>query len=328
MSAILVTGGAGYIGGVTVEALREKGNDVVVLDALSAGHREAVHKDAPFYEGDIADRTLVRKIIEKHDIDSVVHFAAFISVPESVSDPAKYYRNNAFGTLELLESMRQAGVNIIVFSSTSATYGEPRYLPIDEQHPQVPVTPYGLSKLFVERMLESFDDAYNIKHVALRYFNACGATRTLGEDHRPESHLIPLVLQVATGKRPYISIYGTDYPTPDGTCVRDYIHVSDLANAHALALEYLRQEQQSQKFNLGNGAGYSVKQIIDAAEHVTGKRIPVKEEPRRAGDPPCAEASIKKTKEILNWAPQYTDINEIIRTAWEWHLQNPDGYRA
>ena len=326
MSAVLVTGGAGYIGSVTVEALREKKYDVVVLDSLVTGHRQAVHRDVPFYEGNIANSQFVKEIITKHNIESVVHFAAFCSVPESVADPVKYYRNNVGGTLELLDAMRQSGVSKIVFSSTSAVYGEPQYLPLDEQHPQNPVTPYGMSKFFVERMLESFDAAYGMKHVALRYFNACGANQALGEDHRPETHLIPLVLQAAAGKRPYISVFGTDYPTPDGTCVRDYIHVSDLANAHVLALEYLGKEKQSQKFNLGNGNGFSVKQIIEAAQKVTGRHIPIKEEPRRAGDPSRTEASVKKVKEILGWIPRCTDIHEIIQTAWEWHLKHPDGY--
>jgi UDP-glucose 4-epimerase len=321
----LITGGAGYIGSVTTEALREAGRDVIVLDSLVAGHRESVHPDVPFYEGDIADRRLVEEIFERHSIDSVVHFAAFLSVPESVADPAKYYRNNVAGTLELLDVMRQRGVNRIVFSSSSATYGEPQYLPMDEEHPQNPTTPYGMSKLFVERILDSFDVAYSIRHVALRYFNACGATTTRGEDHCPEIHLIPLVLFTALGRRPYISIYGTDYLTSDGTCVRDYVHVSDLAHAHVLALEYLEQGGESQKINLGNASGFSVRQIIDAAEKVTGRHIPVKDEFRRPGDPSQTGASIKKAKEVLGWSPRYTDIHEIIRTAWEWHRAQEAG---
>jgi UDP-glucose 4-epimerase len=327
MSGILITGGAGYIGSVTTEAIREKSSNVVVLDSLATGHRKAVHEDVPFYKGDVADRGLIEEILEKHDIKSVIHFAAFLSVPESVAEPVKYYRNNVFGALELLDAMRQRGVDKIVFSSTSAVYGEPQYLPIDEQHPQNPITPYGMSKFFVERMLESFDAAYGIKYVALRYFNACGATQALGEDHCPEIHLIPLVLQTAMGQRPYISIYGTDYPTPDGTCIRDYIHVSDLAEAHVLALDYLDKGGASAKINLGNGEGFSVKQIIETAEVVVGKRIPVQKEARRTGDPSQTGALIKKARELLNWSPQYTDISEIIRTAWEWHSQNPEGYR-
>jgi UDP-glucose 4-epimerase len=322
----LVTGGAGYIGSVTTEALREAGREVVVLDSLVAGHQEAVHPDVPFYEGGIADRRLVEEILDRHGVDSVVHFAAFLSVPESVADPAKYYLNNAAGTLALLDVMRQRGVNRIVFSSTSAVYGEPQYLPMDEKHPLNPTTPYGMSKLFVERILDSFDAAYGTKHVALRYFNACGATPTRGEDHSPEVHLIPLVLFAALGRRSYISIYGTDYPTPDGTCVRDYVHVSDLACAHVLALEYLEQGGESQKLNLGNASGFSVRQIIEAAEKVTGRHIPVKEEPRRPGDPSRTGAAIEKAKEILGWFPRYTDIHEIIRTAWEWYLGKPTGY--
>ncbi len=323
---ILVTGGAGYIGSVTVELLREKGCNVAVLDSLVAGHREAVHKDVPFYQGDIADGRLLEEIFTRHGIDGVVHFAAFLSVPESVREPAKYYRNNVAGTLELLDSMCRHGIKKFVFSSSSATYGEPQYLPMDERHPQNPTTPYGMSKLFVERILNSFDDAYGMKHVALRYFNACGATATLGEDHDPEIHLIPLVLRTAMGQRPYIGVYGSDYSTPDGTCVRDYIHVSDLAKAHWLALDYLDKEKTSQKINLGNGSGFSVRQIIEAAGKVTGREIPVREELRRPGDPSGTTASVEKARRVLNWTPRYTDIHEILQTAWEWHVQHPDGY--
>jgi len=329
MSEILVTGGAGYIGSATVDALCEKGRKVVVLDSLVAGHRKAVHKDAVFYEGDIANRQLLMEIFKQHNIESVIHFAAFIAAPESVADPAKYYRNNVVGSLELLDAIRTSGITKIVFSSTSAVYGEPQYLPMDEMHSQTPTSPYGLSKLFVEHILDSFDAAYGVKHVALRYFNACGATHALGEDHSPETHLMPLVLQAAMGKRPHISIYGTDYPTPDGTCVRDYIHISDLAQAHLLALDYLDKKiagPKSQKINLGNGEGFSVRQIIEAARKVTNKHITVKEELRRAGDPSQIWASAEKAREILGWAPQYTDIHEIIQTAWEWHTRNPEGY--
>jgi UDP-glucose 4-epimerase len=296
------------------------------LDNLVAGHREAVHPDVPFYEGDVADQRLLKEVIERHSVDSVVHFAAFLSVPESVADPVKYFRNNLAGTLELLDAMRASGAWKIVFSSTSAVYGEPQYLPTDERHPLNPTTPYGLSKLFVERILDTFDAAYDMKHVALRYFNACGATPTLGEDHRPEIHLIPLVLQTALGKRPYISIYGTDYPTPDGSCVRDYVHVSDLARAHVLALEYLEKGKESQKINLGNAHGFSVRQIIAAVEKVTGCTIPVREESRRFGDPSQTGALIEKAREILGWIPQYTDIHKIIRTAWEWYTTHSSGY--
>jgi UDP-glucose 4-epimerase len=328
MRGILVTGGAGYIGSVTTEMLRENGYNVVVLDSLVEGHQEAVHKGIPLYKGDIADQRLVEAIIEKHGIESVIHFAAFLSVPESVVDPAKYYHNNVSGTLALLNAMRRKGIDKIVFSSTSATYGEPHYLPIDERHPQNPVTPYGMSKLFVERILDSFDTAYGMKHVALRYFNACGATRTLGEDHCPEIHLIPLVIFTAMGKRSHVSIYGTDYPTSDGTCIRDYIHVSDLASAHLLALGYLDKEKESLKINLGNGDGFSVRQIIEATKKITGKQIPVKEESRRVGDPFQTGASVELAKKILGWAPQHTDIHAIIQTAWEWHFRNPDGYKT
>jgi len=328
VSEILVTGGAGYIGSATVEALCEKGRKVVVLDSLISGHREAVHKDAVFYEGDITNRHLLMEIFERHNIGSVIHFAAFSVAPESVADPAKYYRNNVAGSIELLDAMRMSGITKIVFSSTSAVYGEPQYLPMDEMHPQNPTSPYGLSKLFVEHILDSFDTAYGVKHVALRYFNACGATRELGEDHSPETHLIPLVLQAAMGKRPHISIYGTDYLTPDGTCIRDYIHISDLAQAHLLALDYLEREQKSQKINLGNGTGFSVRQIIEAARKVTNKPIPIHEEPRRAGDPSQIWASAEKVRKILSWVPQYTDIHEIIQTAWKWHMLKPEGYAS
>ena len=323
---ILVTGGAGYIGSVTTDLLHGRGRHVVVLDSLEMGHKSALRAKIPFYRGDVADRALLREIFARHQIEGVVHFAGYLFVPESVRDPAKYYTNNTANTLVLLDEMRLAGIGKFVFSSTSATYGEPQYLPMDEIHPQNPTTPYGMSKLFVEKMLQSFDDAYGMKHVALRYFNACGATESLGEDHDPEIHLIPLVLQTAMGKRTHISIFGTDYPTPDGTCVRDYIHVSDLAEAHLLALDYLDKNGQSQQINLGNGSGFSVRQVVEAARKVTGKEIPAREEGRREGDPSTTTASVEKARTVLGWEPRYSNIEDIIRTAWIWHSRNPDGY--
>lgn len=296
---ILVTGGAGYIGSHTVLALKRAGYEVVILDNLVYGHRDLVEQvlQVELVAGDTADRPLLDKLFQTHNITAVMHFSAYAYVGESVTDPAKYYRNNVLGTLVLLEAMLAASVKKFVFSSTCATYGVPEVVPIPENHPQNPINPYGATKLMVERILSDFDTAYGLKSVRFRYFNAAGADPTglLGEDHNPETHLIPLVLLTALGKRESISIFGTDYPTPDGTCIRDYIHVSDLADAHVLGLEYLLQGNDSEVFNLGNGLGFSVKEVISAAEDVTGLTIPVKECDRRPGDPPSLIGSSEKS---------------------------------
>ena len=328
--SVLVTGGAGYIGSVTVEALRAAGEDVVVLDDLSNGHREAVDARVPFYEGKVGDSALLQNIVASHGIKQVVHFAAFISVPDSVKEPLRYFANNTARVVDLLGSLQTCGVENIVFSSTAAVYGEPEYTPIDEMHPKKPTNPYGLSKYFVEQILDWADIAHGMTHVALRYFNASGAAGTRGEDHHPETHLIPLILQVALGKRTHVNIYGTDYPTPDGSCVRDYIHVADLADAHVKALRYLKDgkgRKKSQKINLGNGRGFSVLQVIEAAEKVTGMKISVREEARRDGDPSVLIAASDKAREVLGWTPRYPELESIVRSAWDWLQANPEGYR-
>jgi len=324
--AVLVSGGAGYIGSVFTELLRENGEQPVVLDSLSRGHRNAVAQEVPFYEGLSGDRDLVERIASEHQLDACVHFAAWAYVGESVEEPAKYYDNNFSQAAALFETLIEAGVKRVVFSSTCATYGEVKEVPIPEAHPQWPVNPYGWSKLFVERMLESYDQAYGLRFVALRYFNAAGATATRGEDHDPESHLIPSILFAALGKRPNISIFGTDYPTPDGTAVRDYVHVSDLGAAHIKALAYLRNGGASRCFNLGTGQGYSVRQVIDMVKRVTGKEFPVSEEGRRAGDPAQLVAKADAAREVLKWEPKSSDLETIVRTAWAWHNAQPDGY--
>ncbi len=322
---ILVTGGAGYIGSHTVKALQQKGYRVVVLDNLMYGHREIVEDvlRAKLIVGDINDRTLLERIFETHPIEAVIHFAAYAYVGESVNSPAKYYWNNVTGTLNLLKAMMAASVKNIIFSSTCATYGVPTRVPISESDPQNPINPYGMSKLMVEKMLADFDRAYGLKSVIFRYFNAAGADPSgmLGEDHTPETHLIPLVLMTALNKRDSVSIFGTDYHTKDGSCVRDYIHVSDLAQAHVLGLEYILKESQSQIFNLGNGNGFSVKQIVETARKVTGKSITAIECDRRPGDPPVLVGSGEKAKKILGWQPQYPDIFSILSHAWNWHKQ-------
>lgn len=320
---VLVTGGAGYIGSHAVLALQQAGYQVVVLDNLVYGHRDLVETvlKAELIEGDTNDRPLLDQLFASHDIAAVMHFAAYAYVGESVSDPAKYYRNNVIGTLTLLEAMLAADIKKFVFSSTCATYGIPKTVPIPEEHPQAPINPYGATKLMVERILADFDVAHQFKSVCFRYFNAAGADPAgrLGEDHEPETHLIPLVLQAALGKRNSISVFGTDYPTPDGTCIRDYIHVTDLAAAHVLGVEYLLNGGESQFFNLGNGSGFSVKQVIEAAQEVTGRNITVIEQDRRPGDPPTLTGSSEKARTILGWKPEYPDIKEIIRHAWAWH---------
>ena len=322
---ILVTGGAGYIGSHTVLALKQAGYDVVILDNLVYGHQDLVEKvlQVELVVGDTGDRPLLDRLFQTHDIAAVMHFSAYAYVGESVSDPAKYYRNNVVGTLTLLEAMLAASIKKFVFSSTCATYGVPSVIPIPEDHPQNPINPYGATKLMVERILSDFSVAYNFNSVRFRYFNAAGADPhgKLGEDHNPETHLIPLVLMTALGKRESISVFGTDYPTPDGTCVRDYIHVSDLAQAHVLGLEYLLKDGESAVFNLGNGHGFSVKEVIETAEMVTGKQIKVVECDRRPGDPPALIGSGEKAREILGWHPQYSSLKDILTHAWQWHQQ-------
>lgn len=325
--AILVTGGAGYIGSVAVEDLRRQNESVVVLDNLIYGHRQAVDASIPFYEGDIGDADLIERILGEHDIEACMHFSAYAFVGESVEKPKIYYENNFVQTLKLLDRLIENNVKRFVFSSTCATYGEPQYTPIDEKHPQLPTSPYGWSKLMVERALADYDRAYDLKFVALRYFNACGATESCGEDHNPETHLIPLVLFAAQGRRDAIQIFGDDYPTADGTAIRDYIHISDLSQAHLLALKHLRNNGQSEFINLGNGGGYSVKEVVEAARKVTGKTIEARVAPRRAGDPSRLIADAKKAREILGWKPQFPAIETIIKSAWDWHETNPNGYQ-
>ncbi len=326
--SVLVLGGAGYIGSHTVYELIDKGEDVVVADDLLTGFREAVHPKAKFYRGDIRDRAFIDSVFDREDIDGVIHFAAFSQVGESMTRPLKYYNNNLCGTETLLESMVAHGVDKIVFSSTAATYGEPERIPILETDRTVPTNTYGETKLSMEKMFHWAGQAHNLRYVSLRYFNACGAhpNGQIGEAHDPETHLIPLILQVPLGQRDHIAIFGTDYDTPDGTCVRDYIHVSDLAQAHIRALRYLREGGKSDIFNLGNGVGFSVREVIETARKVTGHPIPATEEARRAGDPSTLIASSAKAKEILGWDPQFDDLETIISTAWKWHQSHPNGY--
>jgi UDP-glucose 4-epimerase len=326
--AILVTGGAGYIGSVMVEQLVERGERVVVLDDLSRGHHGAVDDAAPFYEGRTGDRELVGRICREHSVEACIHFAALAYVGESVSDPKRYFENNVSDGIALLDTLLAAGVRRFVFSSTCATYGEPVRVPIDESHPQAPTNPYGWSKLIMEKILESYDHAYGLKYVALRYFNASGATARRGEHHEPETHLIPNVLFAAMGRLPFVSVFGGDYPTPDGTAIRDYIHVTDLCSAHTLALEHLRRGGESERINLGNGQGYSVTDVIETARRVTGREIETRIEPARAGDPSRLVADASKAHSVLGWQTQYPDLETIIRTAWDWHQAHPEGYGA
>lgn len=326
---ILVTGGAGYIGSHVILELQRSGYDVLVLDNLSRGHQDFAEQvlKVKLIVGDLGDRPLLDHLFQTHPITAVMHFAAFAYVGESMADPAQYYVNNVAKTLTLLEAMQAAAVNKLVFSSTCATYGIPDSVPIREEQPQHPINPYGASKLMVERILQDFDAAYGLKFVNFRYFNAAGAEPTglLGEDHSPEPHLLPLVLLTALGHRESISIFGTDYPTPDGTCVRDYIHVMDLAQAHLLGLQYLLKEHTSQFFNLGNGNGFSVRQVIDTARQVTGRPISAIEHPRRPGDPPILIGSGEKARQVLGWLPQYPNLDEILIHAWNWHQKRHGG---
>ncbi len=318
MKNILVIGGAGYIGSHTVKMLAKQGYNPVVFDNLSKGHREAV-TNYPFELGDLGDKTRLAEVFKKYAIEAVMHFAAFIEVGESVKEPSKYYHNNVAQVLNLLDAMVENNVKYFVFSSTAATFGEPVREKIDETHPQHPINPYGNTKLMVEKMLTDFDTAYGLKATALRYFNASGADDSgeIGESHTPETHLIPLVLQAAAGKRPYIKVFGTDYPTPDGTCIRDYVHVNDLARAHILALEKMMRENKSERFNLGSGSGFSVAELIQEAKKITGIDFNVETAPRRAGDPAVLVADSTKAQHVLGWKPEY-NLTRIIETAWNW----------
>lgn len=316
---ILVTGGAGYIGSHMVKTLLALGIEVVTMDDLSSGHREAI-AGGEFVRGDIGDRASIDEVLRRTRFDAIMHFASLIQVGESVREPTKYYRNNLTATLTLLDAALAAGVNRFVFSSSAAIFGEPKYTPIDEAHPKAPISPYGFSKLAVERVLADYEHAYGLHSISLRYFNAAGADPegARGEAHDPETHLIPLVLQAASGRRGSVKIYGDDYPTADGTCVRDYVHVVDLCDAHLLALEYLQRTDGSAAFNLGNSQGYSVKQVIEAAERVVGRSIPVERHARRAGDPAILVADSARAQAELGWRPRFNDIDTIVRHAWQW----------
>lgn len=325
--AILVCGGAGYIGSHMVAALLEKGEEVVIVDNLQKGHREAL-LGGKLYAGDLRDRSFLDKVFTENEIDSVIDFAADSLVGESVTEPLKYFENNVGGTVTLLQAMRDHNVKYIVFSSTAATYGEPERIPIIEEDKTFPTNPYGESKLTVEKILKWCDNAYGIKYTALRYFNAAGAhiSGNIGEDHSPETHLIPIILEAALGKREKVMIFGDDYDTKDGTCVRDYIHVMDLASAHLLALDRLKKGGESRVYNLGNGEGFSVKEVIEVARKVTGVNIKADMAPRRAGDPAVLIASSEKALEELNWKPKFNSLETIIETAWNWHKNHPKGY--
>ncbi|MBN2919217.1 UDP-glucose 4-epimerase GalE [Ligilactobacillus salivarius] len=328
--ATLVLGGAGYIGSHTVDRLIEKGEKTIVVDSLVTGHRQAVNKDAKFYQGDIADKDFMRQVFkENSDIDAVIHFAAYSLVAESMKKPLKYFDNNTAGMVKLLEVMNEFSIDKIVFSSTAATYGIPEEVPIKETTPQNPINPYGESKLMMEKIMRWADEAYGIKFVPLRYFNVAGAKPdgSIGEDHMPETHLLPIVLQVAMGKRDKLQIFGDDYNTPDGTNIRDYVHPLDLADAHILAVDYLKAGNPSTAFNLGSSTGFSNREILEAARKVTNKEIPAEIAPRRGGDPDVLVASSAKAREVLGWKPQFDDISKIIETAWKWHTLHPEGYQ-
>ena len=326
--AILITGGAGYVGSHTVHALAACGYELAVVDNLSTGYRAAVPEGVHFYEGDIRDRAFLDGVFTAELVEGVIHFAASSQVGESMAHPLWYYDNNLGGTRVLLESMLAHGVKTVVFSSSAAVYGEPQQVPIRETDPTNPTNCYGETKLAMERMMHWAEAAHGLRYVALRYFNACGARMDggIGEAHDPETHLIPLILQVANGQRPQIAVFGTDYPTPDGTCVRDYVHVDDLAQAHRLALEYLLHGGESQCINLGSGSGFSVREMIDAVRRITGHAIPVSEQLRRAGDPAVLVASIETAAAVLGWQPQCSDLEQVIASAWAWHRTHPKGY--
>ncbi|MCA0970724.1 UDP-glucose 4-epimerase GalE [Halobacillus litoralis] len=326
--SVLVVGGAGYIGSHAVWQLVDRGRDVVVVDRLSTGHRGAVAPEVPFYEGDIRDRAFLRSVFQKEKVEAVIHFAANSLVGESMEKPLEYFDNNVYGTQVLLEVMKEFDVKNIVFSSTAATYGEPDVVPITEEMPTKPENTYGETKLTMEKMMKWCDKAFGMKYVSLRYFNVAGARSTteIGEDHRPETHLIPIILQVALGQRDHITVFGDDYDTPDGTCIRDYIHVEDLIDAHILAVDYLADGGESDVFNLGSSRGFSVKEMIDTAREVTGHEIPAEMGDRRAGDPSKLIASSDKAQKVLGWNPKRTDVHTIIEDAWRWHQKYPKGY--
>lgn len=326
--AILVTGGAGYIGSVTVELLRAKDESVVVLDDLARGHGEALAPEIPFYDGKVGDRAMIARITSEHAIDACIHFAALTYVGESVEKPAMYFENNVEQGIALFGALERAGVRRVVLSSTAAVYGEPEKIPIVEQSPKWPTNPYGWSKLILERLLDSYDTAHEMRFVSLRYFNAAGATEQHGEHHDPETHVIPNVLAAAAGEKPYISVFGDKYPTPDGTAIRDYIHVADLAEAHILALEHLRRGGASDFLNLGTGHGYSVLEVVETARKVTGRSIQIRKEAPRRGDPARLVADPTRAKSILGWQPVSSDLASIIRSAWEWKLRHPHGYAS
>ena len=326
---VLVTGGAGFIGSHTVDLLISGGYQVTVLDSLEKGHREAVHPDAAFVQSDCGDQKLLDQLFASTRFDAVLHFAAFIEAGESMVDPGRFFVNNTSKALVLLDRMAAHSIKRFIFSSTAATYGDPEYTPIDEAPPKNPTNTYGYTKLLVEGALAWMHKLHGMSCVSLRYFNAAGCSEHLGEDHNPETHLIPLVLDVALGKRPSIKLFGADYPTPDGTCIRDYIHVEDLALAHVLALKKILDDKSAQKlaYNLGNGQGYSVRQVIDVARQVTGHSIPIIEEPRRPGDPAVLIASSEKIKGELGWNPKYPGLFDIIKSAWDWRKTHPNGYK-
>jgi UDP-glucose 4-epimerase len=324
--AVLVTGGSGYIGSVTVDLLRARGEEVVVVDDLERGHREALDPDVPLYKGRVGDEALIRRVCREHRVDACVHFAALCYVGESVTEPRRYYERNVCDSAGLVGALLDAGVARFVFSSTCATYGEPAQVPIPDDHPQAPVNPYGWSKFFVERMLRSYDVADGLRFFALRYFNAAGATARRGEHHNPETHIIPIVLDVAAGARPHVTVFGDDYPTPDGTAIRDYIHIEDLGAAHLAALDRLRAGAASDLCNLGTGTGYSVLQVIDTARAVTGKPIALQKGPRRPGDPPRLVADASRASRVLGWTPRRPELASIIESAWKWRLEHPRGY--
>ena len=323
---VLVTGGAGYIGSAVVEELLADGHIPVVYDSLVAGHPEAVLHGVALVRGELFDGALLRRTLAEHGVEAVIHLAAFLQPNESMTNPGKYFQNNVAGSIALLNAMADMGVRRFILSSTCAIFGDPQRLPIDEDHPRQPISPYGVSKYLIEQMLPWYELAHGIRFACMRYFNACGATAEHGEDHDPEIHLVPLILQVALGQREHIKIFGTDYDTRDGTCIRDYIHISDLARAHVLALAPLAEG--SRNFNLGNGDGFTVREVIDAARRVTGHAIPAVEEGRRAGDPPVMISDSRRARAELGWQPRYPQIEQIIATAWDWHRRHPHGYSS
>ena len=324
---ILVTGGAGYIGSVIVDQLLERGWSVVVLDDLSTGHRAAVARGASFIQGGVGNKELVEAVLDREQIEAIIHMAAFALVPESVAQPHKYVTNNVTAARVLLEAAARARIGRFVFSSSCAVYGHPAKIPISEETPQAPVNPYGETKRDFERLLADFGPRHEIGVVSLRYFNAAGATERLGEDHDPETHLIPNVLAVALGKQPAVNVYGTDYPTADGTAVRDYVHVVDIADAHVRALEVALEGEAPVAVNLGTGAGHSVREVVEAARRVTGKALKSVEQPRRPGDPPALVAAVGRAAEVLGWRASRSSLEEVLESAWRWHLAHPDGYR-